>query len=877
MANERWQRLEALFHRAVDLDPNARRALLDAECADDPSLREEVERLLAGDTTGDDPLSRLEAHTRTVGPDPLLSTILGAYRLTGELAAGGMGVVYRGERIDGMFEQQVAIKLIRTDCASSSMLRRFEFERRMLAALQHPGIARLYDGGTTPAGSPYFVMELVRGVAIDRHCEMERLPLVARLRLFLQVCRIVQFAHQKLVVHCDLKPANILIDERGAPRLLDFGIARLLEDEPETRPTATSHTLGRLLTPEYASPEHLAGERITTAHDVYSLGVILYELATERRPFQQVTRSVADWERLVREQVPERPSTRVVRREADFDPKAVATRFRSTPGGLRRHLRGDLDRIVLMALRKEPERRYASVQEFADDLERHLAGLPVRARAPSLTYRASRFVRRNRTLVGAGAVALTALLYGFFAARRGEQRAMAEAQHAQMEADSFQSLAGFLMDAFLPTQPAQDAAFQERARQQILTQARRVERQYGEDHHMRANLLDALGHVALRLDLPNEGEQLLEQARSLRLAAFGDQSIEYALSLRSLGQLRYQTGHYAEAVRQLEAALALHRALPASVHSDIAAIANDLAACLRNLGRDAEAEALHREALNHRRAQRLTLPVAESLNNLAGVHLGRGEYATAIDELQEALAIRSATLGNDHELTLQTTSNLASVLWRHGDRNAARELMQHAEAGYRALGGDGESGLGLVYANLAAMQLEVADLDGAAASLERARTLQVRRLGRDHPQVATTLTRLAMLHHRRNQNELAQQQWQEVLRIRRLPEAPPHELTDALYGFGVFQFAIGATARAIELATEAISLQHHAAVADAAGTALAGLGRAELLLGRCLLQTGQREAAREHLAEAVRQLDASPTATIDERASARQLLSNAER
>jgi serine/threonine-protein kinase len=216
---ERWRRIQDLFHRVVDLGETERAAFLDSECGADRDLRSELERLLEGDHTGDDVFSLVEAHTRRAVEDPLLGRVLGAYKLTARLGAGGMGVVYRAGRTDGLFQQEVAIKLIRAEHATEWMLRRFEFERRTLAALQHPCIARLYDGGTTGDGCPYFVMELVRGETIDRYCERERLPIPARLRLFLQVCRAVQFAHQSLVVHCDLKPANILIDERGTPRL----------------------------------------------------------------------------------------------------------------------------------------------------------------------------------------------------------------------------------------------------------------------------------------------------------------------------------------------------------------------------------------------------------------------------------------------------------------------------------------------------------------------------------------------------------------------------------------------------------------------------------------------------------------------------------
>ena len=349
MDAERWRRVQELFLRAVDLPAAEQQSLLAAECSADAGLRAELERMLAGDGTGDDAFSRMEAHTQAPTRDPRVGQAVGAYQLTERLAAGGMGVVYRGQRTDGLFQQEVAIKLVRSERASDWVVRRFEFERRMLAGLQHPGIARLYDGGTTADGCPYFVMELVRGEAIDRYCARERLSLAARLRLFVQVCRAVHHAHQNLVVHCDLKPSNILIDPRGMPRLLDFGIARLLGEPPQAD-AAAPRTLACVMTPEYASPEQLAGGAVTTAIDVYSLGVILYELLTGVRPFASDSRSPAEWERLVREAPAERPSTRVAR----HSDAGSAGACRSTPGALRRALRGDLDRIVLMALRKEP-------------------------------------------------------------------------------------------------------------------------------------------------------------------------------------------------------------------------------------------------------------------------------------------------------------------------------------------------------------------------------------------------------------------------------------------------------------------------------------------------------------------------------------------
>ena len=870
MTADRWRRVETIFHRAADLAPAERKALLDAECAGDVALRAEVEQLLRGDASGDDAFSRLEAHTRSV--DPLLGRRLGVYELKARLAQGGMGVVYRADRVDGLFQQEVAIKLIRADGQSDGMLRRFEFERRTLAALQHPGIARLHDGGTTAEGFPYFVMELVRGEPIDLYCARERLPMVARLRLFLQVCRSVHFAHQNLVVHCDLKPANVLIDDRGVPRLLDFGIARLLETEPEASPTTATRGLNRLLTPEYASPEQLAGGAVTTAHDVYSLGVVLYELATGRRPFEPAGTSAAEWERTVRERSPERPSTRALRTEGEHRPDTVAAAFRTSPTGLRRALRGDLDRIVLMALRKEPERRYASVQEFADDVERHLAGRPVRAHGNSLGYLAAKFVRRNRVAVVAAAVVLASLVFGLVAARRGERIAQAEAEHATMEADSFSGIADFLMDAFLPTQPAEDPAWQQRARERVLAHAARVHRQHADSDHVRGNLIDTLGKVAMRLDLYDEAATLMAEARDIRTRAFGASSIEVALSLRSLGQLEFQRGDHAAAARLFEAALPIHRAAPGATHADVAGLCNDLATSLRNLGRNQEAAVLHQEALALRRARGgRTLHVAESLNNLAAVHLDRGELDVALGHLREALTIRSAILGDDHPLAVQGLSNLALVLWRHGDQEEALSTMVRAEVGYRALGHDGEDGLGLVLTNLATMQTERRDLDAAAATIDRALALQRKSLGPDHPALATTLARLAVLQHMRQHDEEARATWTEVIAIRRRAGAS-RELAVALHGQAVFLYDRKEHDAAIPLLEEAVVLHRAMEAPDQAE-----LGRAELVLGRCLARNGAFAPAIERLRAGIAALDGSSVVGAEERAYARKVLEEVRR
>jgi len=786
-----------------------------------------------------------------------------------------MGVVYRAERTDGLFEHEVAVKLIRTERATEGMVRRFERERRTLAALHQPCIARLYDGGTTDDDRPYLVMELVHGVPIDAYCERERLSVTDRLRLFVQVCRAVQFAHQNLVVHRDLKPTNILVDERGAPKLLDFGIARLIADEEQAAVPDPTLTLARVLTPEYASPEQLAGGPVTTALDVYSLGVVLYELLTGRRPFHYESRSPADWQRIVTECTPPRPSTVVAR------PRSTVEGRTSTPGGgeqaaratsasrsLRRRLRGDLDRIVLMALRKEPERRYGSAQELADDLERQLEGRPVRARPDSLWYRGSRFVRRNRAAVSSLIAVIGALIAGLVLSRRSEERAESEAMHARIEAESFQSVADFLMDAFLPSAPSQDEAWQRQARERVRRHAERVRKQYPYEDHIRANLLDTLGQVCARLDLLDDAEQLALETQAIRSAAFGEQSLEYAISLRSLGQLDYRRGDYASAAEKLGRALQLHRTCDPGTHTDVSALENDLAACLRSLGRETEAEGLHLDALALRRSSSDgSLPVAESLNNLGCVHLGNGRNEQAAAELEEALSIRRAILGAQHPLTLQTAANLAGACWRLERRKEALGLMEQAEEGYRALHLDGEDGLAQTLASAATMRTALGELDAARLDLAEALELQERRLGGEHPILATTLVNMAVVVHALHRDEEARLLWERALKIRRSSTSGSRELGEALYGYGVFLYDLGSWSEAVPPLEEAIPAMR----SRTPGQPLS-LARAEMRLGVSLAKLGRSAEGREHLVEAVRLFEASPGMPKSELEGARERL-----
>lgn len=406
MDSARWALVKEIFQNALDLPRDQRSEYVRNACAGDTELLDEIESLLASENTSEDFLEEPAVDYIDELPDLNIGRKIGPYQIVREIGAGGMGAVYLAERSDE-FRQHVALKLMARGSDSRMVIARFRHERQILASLEHPNIARLLDGGATADGRPYFVMEYVEGEPIDQYARP--LELAAKLKLFRQVCSAVEYAHQNLIVHRDIKPGNILIAQDGTPKLLDFGIAKLVGESAAAETPAMTQTGMRLMTPEYASPEQVRGLAITTATDIYSLGVVLFEILTGHPPYAFATRSPAEIERVICETNPEPPS------------RITASK----------RLAGDLDTIVLKALEKDPRRRYASVEQFSDDLRRHLEGVPILARPQTFTYRATKFVRRNRVPVAAAVVVLLSLTAGLIATSweahvAREQRARAE-------------------------------------------------------------------------------------------------------------------------------------------------------------------------------------------------------------------------------------------------------------------------------------------------------------------------------------------------------------------------------------------------------------------------------------------------------------------
>jgi non-specific serine/threonine protein kinase/serine/threonine-protein kinase len=456
MELERWRQIEQLFHAALQREEAQRGAFLEDACAGDQALRREVESLLAHEDRSEEfmdspalefaakALARDQAGSETPAiagvaaagardplDNPLIGIRVGSYRLVELIGSGGMGSVYRAVRDDDQFQKQIAVKFVHFTSQPAELSRRFRDERQILARLEHPNIARLLDAGTTDDGLPYFMMEYIEGQPIHRYCDDQRLSTRQRLELFRTVCSAVQYAHQNLVIHRDIKPGNILVTADGVPKLLDFGIAKLSDPTPPELPVES--TGPRAMTPECASPEQVRGEPVTTSTDVYSLGVLLYGLLTGHKPYAFKNRLPHEIAKAICETEPQKPSLAVTNMDeaALSTPKSVSEARHTAPRELQRRLAGDLDNIVLTAIKKDAQHRYGSVEQFSEDIRRYLEGFPVMARRDTLAYRTGKFIRRHRTSVAAAVLVVITLIAGIMAT--AWQTRNAKAQHAKAE------------------------------------------------------------------------------------------------------------------------------------------------------------------------------------------------------------------------------------------------------------------------------------------------------------------------------------------------------------------------------------------------------------------------------------------------------------
>jgi non-specific serine/threonine protein kinase/serine/threonine-protein kinase len=699
MTPDEWRRVKAILEGLLDQPAEARESYIASACGGDATLRARVTALAeAAESEGGmlDAPNAVEAGAEVPDAPSRAGERVGAYELLDEIGSGGMGTVHLARRADDEFEKRVAIKLMRPGFASDLDLRRFKSERQISAVLDHPNIARLLDGGTTPAGAPYFVMEHVEGGPLLEYCRKRALSVRERLILFRQICAAVQYAHQHLVVHRDLKPGNILVTDEGEPKLLDFGIAKLLSSGGGTAFSEPTATLDRLLTPEYASPEQVRGRTVTTASDVYSLGVILYELISGEKPYRIETGDPAELVRLVCERDPERPSTRTA--------------------GLSR----DLDAIVLKAMRKEPEQRYPSVAALSEDVGRFLDGRPVEARRHSAAYRAKKFVRRHRIGAVATGLVLAALAAGIWATLREARRARAAEARAERRFDEDRKIANSFLFEFhdairdLPGSTAARALVVRRALEWLDALAK----DSAGDRALRRELADAyqkVGDVQGNPFMQNLGDLKGATASYGKAVALLEPAVagpdptdaeraSLATAYLMRGALRLYEGSAEEALATAKKGLALRQALAAEAPGD-AARQMDLSQAWQFVGFDAAAAGKPAEAANALAAQAAILDeqrrlrpsdrnVRRSLGQnlfLRGSASKRGDPAGALaklrqaEQIEEELVVEDPTSVQFRRDLAHTQTEVGNTEMDLGNASGALEEYRRALAAFEAM------------------------------------------------------------------------------------------------------------------------------------------------------------------------------------------------
>jgi serine/threonine-protein kinase len=797
---EQWRRVQEVVDAALDVPSEAREAVIDRACAGDPVLHAAAARLIRScdDAEGfmEEPAADYAAPLipGAILEDPppdfpsalaATGTLVGPYRILQEAGHGGMGTVYLAERADDEYRKKVALKLVRAGLALDvHVVRRFRDERQILASLDHPGIARLLDGGVTAGGLPWFAMEYVAGMPLDRYCDEHRLTVEERLTLFSRVCETVAFAHRNLVVHRDLKPSNVLVTADGVVKLLDFGIAKLLHSQPEGD-TVTQVGL-RAMTPEYAAPEQVRGEPVTTATDVYALGAVLYELLTGRRAHRLDRRTAAEVERVVCETDPEPPSVAVARTvevgHADgsretITPERVSEARGTDAERLRRRLRGDLDTIVLKALHKNPARRYASADALLEELGRYRAGLPVQARPDSQLYRAGKFVRRHRLGVAAGAAVFLSLVGGLAGTLWQARAASRAAAAASREAAKAREVTQFVVGLFSVSNPEQSRGREITARELLERGTRRVDSALGRQPEVRAELLGVLGEIHRELGLYVPAESLARRTVALTTELHGAESPATAGRLTTLGSILEARGEYTRAESVLTAALAISRRVGDDTLT--AATLADLASVQAERGNYDRAETLAREglALDRRIHGDDHLQVASDLDKL-GVTLWRAEKLPAADSaIRAALDIRRRRLDPDHPLVDIAEHNLASVLTSQGRHADAERMERVVLARRRRLHPQGHPDVATAMHQLAFYLTRQGRLEAAESLVVDAIAIRRQWLGPDHPETMTLVNNLAVLNFRMGDFRGAELALREVLGSWRRTLGPEHRNT----------------------------------------------------------------------------------------------------
>ena len=810
------QKILELIDGVLDLEPPERLAWLERHC-DDPDLRRRVLERVAAAESGVGGLHGSAAEhaadlVANAGDDRLIGEKLGPFLVEDRIGSGGMGVVYLARRDDEQFDQRVVIKRVRRAAASTALIQRFLQERQILARLDHPSIARLVDGGVDDESVPWLAMEYVDGVPIDEFCASR--PVEERLDLFREVCAAVAAAHRNLVVHRDIKPSNVLVTAEGHVKLLDFGVAKLIDDDPTN--SELTHIGPAPMTPEYASPEQVREEPITTASDVYQLGLLLYRMLTGENAQRATTSKLVELQREVLETRPELPSV-------------------AAGAGAGRRLRGDLDTIVMFALNKDPARRYESASAMAADVLLHLQGRPIAARADSLGYRTGRFMARNPIAITSTLVILALLGWIAVSSVLQARSLRVERDRAQLEAHNAEEVANFLIDLFQQSDPDVAAGEDPTARELLARGAERIETELADQPATQIRLMRTIAEIEAELGNFESAHELLDRALARALPVLGLANEETGLIALRLGELHGDEGSFGAADSILVVAESIYERVDPPMPGSVAQVLTQRAQIAKEVGNFDLADSLYVRSLDFERA---VVPVDSvnlslTLNNYGEMLRARGRTDEAEAPLREALAIRRAVFGDESVRVASTLNNLALVLKRQGKLDEALEIFEQILVVDRKILGDEHRYIGMDINNLATTLQAMGRNEEALERHREALALRRRIFEGPHPDTAVSLNNIGTTFRELGQLDSAQIYYGQALEINEAVFGDDHpRIAATMKSIASIWMERGDYDQALEVQTGALSMRRrvfgdaHPAVASDLLAARSNPGRA---------------------------------------------------
>jgi serine/threonine protein kinase/Tfp pilus assembly protein PilF len=791
---------------------------------------------------------------RTPVKDSTIGEIISEkYKLLEELGSGGMGVVYKAEQIKPV-KRSVALKIIKLGMDTRQVVARFETERQALAVMNHPNIAKVFDGGATETGRPYFVMELIRGVPITEYCDKHKLTTRERLELFIQVCQAVQHAHQKGIIHRDLKPSNTLVlvqEDEPIPKIIDFGIAKATEHSLTEKTLFTEQGL-LIGTPEYMSPEQaeMTGLDVDTRTDIYSLGVMLYVLLVGVLPFDSKSlreAGYAEIQRIIREEEPPKASTRLSK--LGDTQTSIAKHRQTDPSSLQRLLKGDLDWITLKAMAKDRTHRYASASELVSDIERYLKNEPVSASPPSTAYRMKKHIRRHKTGVVAVSLVVLAMLIGIAGTTLGLLKARRAERVARNEAQTSRQISDFLVDLFEVSDPSEARGNTITAREILDTGAEKIDLELEDEPLVRGRLMNTIGEVYTSLGLYNDALPLLEKGLAIREQALNSDDTAVAESLESLGNLFWRKGDYEKAQSLHERALTIREEAYGPEHVTVASSLNNLANLQHEAGNYEDAKLLYERALEiwEKTSGPEDTDVAKGLNNLGLLSYQMGNYDEARHLLERALAINEKAFGSEHPGLTNALLNLGMVFKAMGKHEEARLHYEHSLAIEEKTFGPEHPHLGSTLSNLAILYATTANFEAARPLFERVLAINEKAFGPEHPNVGSDVTNLGILNAQMGNFDVARQLLERGLAVKEKALGPDHprvandmnNLASLLRDMGDSEAARPLIERALAIREKALGPEHTLVAASLND------------LANALVETGEFTGVKPHFERAL--------------------------